>query len=183
MGTKGGEVLEFSHPLVGWVRIEGTAKGVARLSFGDAPSKRDQAASTDVSGLLEDARRQLVEYFDGVRKSFEVDIDLTGVTPFQAKVYDVLVQVPHGSIVSYSALADLAEFPPEATRAVAGAMAANRVPVLIPCHRVVRVDSRLGGFSGGLHRKVALLRLEGVDVGGVADRATVSAETLSLPFA
>jgi len=110
-----------------------------------------------------------------------VQLDLSGATDFQRQIYERLLEIPHGRVVSYGDLADeLGE--PGAARAVGQAVGANPLPVVIPCHRVVRSDRRLGGFSGGLKRKVALLRLEGVHVDGPRPTSKVQPEVLQLPL-
>ncbi|MBC3179832.1 methylated-DNA--[protein]-cysteine S-methyltransferase [Corynebacterium lujinxingii] len=109
------------------------------------------------------ASRQLREYFAGERRQFDLPLDLSGVTPFRAEVLRALMQVPYGETTTYAGLARAVDNP-KAVRAVGSACATNPLPILIPCHRVLRADGQLGGYRGGEAAKRFLLRLEGIDV-------------------
>lgn len=110
-------------------------------------------------GKSDQLKQELVEYFAGSRHEFEVELKLAG-SPFQRAVWQALLQVPYGRTVTYSALA--AEIgKPRASRAVGNAMAANPLPIVIPCHRVTAAGGKLGGYSGGVEKKRFLLSLEG----------------------
>lgn len=108
---------------------------------------------------LSPVRRQLDEYFAGERREFELALDPLG-TAFQQRVWHALLTIGYGKIVSYRRLAELIGSP-AATRAVGRANGANRIPIVIPCHRVIASDGSLGGYSGGLDIKARLLALEG----------------------
>lgn len=112
-----------------------------------------------LSRLAEDAKRQILEYEGGILKEFSLPLKLEG-TAFQMSVWESLRKVGYGEVVSYSELAGMAGRP-RAVRAAASACAANRIPIFVPCHRVVRSDGSLGGFSCGAELKVLLLNLEG----------------------
>lgn len=112
--------------------------------------------------LIDDAFRELEEYLEGRRKEFTVPVKLQG-TDFQVKVWQTLKQIPFGQTVSYGKLAEMSGYP-GAARAVGGAMRENRIPVFIPCHRVITSDGKLGGYSCGLDMKKKLLQLEGVSL-------------------
>lgn len=122
---------------------------------------------------------QLEEYFARGRAVFEVPLDLEAVTEFQRSVYDELLKVGHGRLTTYGELAE-AVGRTELARAVGQAVGANPIPIVIPCHRVVAADGRLGGFSGGLSAKVALLAIENVHVDGVSETSRVHPEELRL---
>ena len=107
--------------------------------------------------------QQLREYLAGERKKFDLPLDLSGVTPFRAEVLRELSKVPYGETTTYSELARTVGNP-KAVRAVGSACATNPLPILIPCHRVLRADGSLGGYRGGEAAKRFLLRLEGIDV-------------------
>jgi len=111
------------------------------------------------STFLQEARGQLCGYFSGERHAFDLPLDLFG-TPFQKNVWQALLSIPYGQTRSYSQVA-VAVGRPQATRAVGGAIGSNPLPIVIPCHRVIRSNGSLGGFGGGLEIKAALLRLEG----------------------
>ena len=100
-------------------------------------------------------------YFKNSSKKISEDlIDWTPYTEFQRKVYKTLLKVPAGDVISYSKLAKLAGFN-NASRAVGSAMKKNKIPIIIPCHRVIRSDGSLGYYSGGIKWKRALLKHEG----------------------
>ena len=105
--------------------------------------------------------RELREYFAGKRTEFTVPVDLSAVPPFTRKVLTALLRGPHGETTTYGALARRVG-KPGAARAVGQAVGSNPVPVIVPCHRVLAANGRLGGFSLGLPVKEALLRLEGI---------------------
>jgi O-6-methylguanine DNA methyltransferase len=110
--------------------------------------------------LLGPATRQLREYFAGRRDSFDVPVDLSGLTAFGTAVLEATAAVPFGQLDTYQGIAErIAK--PGATRAVGNALGRNPVPVIVPCHRIVRSDHSLGGYTGGLHIKEHLLALEG----------------------
>lgn len=100
---------------------------------------------------------ELEEYFNLKRKKFTVQIDPTG-TPFQKKVWSTLQKIPYGKTISYK---ELAEKSGSVARAVGQANAANPIPIIIPCHRVINFSGKLGGYSCGLEIKEKLLELEG----------------------
>ena len=111
------------------------------------------------SAILEATCRQLKEYFAGDRKTFDLPLLFAG-TPFQEKVWQLLLEIPHGRTVSYGELAARMGRP-RAVRAVAAANAANAISIIVPCHRVVAGGGGLGGYAGGTDAKRLLLGLEG----------------------
>lgn len=106
------------------------------------------------------AREQVLEYLAGTRRSFDLDLDLSCGTAFQRSVWRVLETIPFGGTRSYGWVARRAGMP-GAARAVGQANAANPLPIVIPCHRVIAAGGALGGYSGGLTLKRRLLALEG----------------------
>lgn len=133
-------------------RWEGAERGLVRR-FGTLEL-------AGANGESENARARFSAYLDGdlgALSSIEVD---PGGTPFQARVWQRLREIPCGETLSYGALAG-AIGAPTATRAVAGANAQNPVAIVIPCHRVIAKDGRLWGYAGGLPRKQWLLTHEG----------------------
>ncbi len=115
-----------------------------------------------VTGENREAVRQLTEYLAGVRRAFDLPLDLHG-TPFQIEVWNELLHVPYGRTISYSELAARVGRP-RAARAVGAAVRANPIPIIVPCHRVIGKDGALVGFGGGLDLKQRLLSLEGVSL-------------------
>lgn len=112
-------------------------------------------ARNEVIGLAE---HQLGQYFRGERRRFDIPLELAG-TPFQETVWRALLEIPYGATESYAELARRIGRP-TAVRAVARSNGDNRIPIIIPCHRVIGADGRLTGYGGGLWRKQRLLELE-----------------------
>jgi len=111
------------------------------------------------SELLAEARRQLAEYFDHRRTTFDLPLDLQG-TPFQLQVWKQLTRIPYGSTTSYGNIAkELGN--PTGSRAVGAANGRNPVAIVVPCHRVIGSKGDLTGFGGGMARKEWLLKHEG----------------------
>lgn len=108
---------------------------------------------------FDDVRRQLEEYFDGRRLVFRLPLDLEQGTPFQREVWQALLNIPYGETVTYKDVAQEIGRP-SAARAVGAAVAANPLPIVIPCHRVVSSSGEMGGFSAGTEVKAKLLELE-----------------------
>jgi len=136
-------------------RIEATERGVARLH----PGRGDHGASARARGLAERARQELREYLAGRRTFFTVPVDLEGIGDFQARVLAEASQIQFGDVDSYAALARRVGHP-RAARAVGNALGANPVPVIVPCHRIVRGDGTWGHYAFGGAMKTQLLRLE-----------------------
>ena len=103
--------------------------------------------------------QQLDEYFSGQRTTFDMKTDLSATTDFRRAVLEHLVTIPYGETRTYTQVAE-AVGRPRAVRAVGSACATNPVPIVIPCHRVLRSDGSLGGYAGGLDMKRTLLELE-----------------------
>jgi methylated-DNA-[protein]-cysteine S-methyltransferase len=114
------------------------------------------------NSVLVAATRQLGEYFTGKRRDFSVPVSLAG-TPFQNSVWTALTQIPFGAVRSYGDVG-MTTGRSTAGRAVGGAVGANPVPIIIPCHRVLASDGRITGYSGGngIPTKVWLLDHEGI---------------------
>lgn len=109
---------------------------------------------------LAPAEDQLVEYFDARRTRFELPVDLGGSTSFQRAVLEAASGLGFGEVATYTDIARRIGRP-KASRAVGNALGSNPVAIIVPCHRVVRADGSLGGYTGGLEYKEALLRIEG----------------------
>jgi len=131
-------------------RVEFTNQGIAALQL---------RAGRPAPRVARPLTRQFQRYAAGEPVKFRVRLDLTGATPFQRRVWQVLRTIPFGETRSYAWVARRIG-QPQAARAVGAACGANPVPIIIPCHRVVASDGSLGGFSGGLRWKKRLLALE-----------------------
>jgi len=140
----------FESPL-GWITLKSTSAEITEIAFSKSKSK-------DNSPVLDRAKQELLEYFTGKRTDFSVPIHPQG-TPFQKKVWNRLRRVRYGKVLTYGQLA-IAIGHPKSSRAVGNALGKNPIPVILPCHRVVRRNSGLGGFSSGIAKKKWLLNLE-----------------------
>ena len=145
-------VTTIETPL-GVMRAEADENALVLLEFDAAP-----VGESTSNAILEKIRAELTEYFAGKRNDFTVEMSPAG-TEFQKRVWAELRRIPHGKTISYEELAHRIG-KPTAQRAVAQANGANPICILIPCHRVIAKNGRLGGYSSGLERKRFLLGLE-----------------------
>jgi len=146
----------WRSPLGWWLTIEATDLGVVGITFGEQ-GPAQTAVSALSRGHLEAARAALAEYFHGKPPHLPA-LDLRG-SDFQRQVWRALLEIPWGEVRTYGELA-AALGRPGAARAVGAANGQNPVAILVPCHRVVAVGGRLGGYSGGLEVKRQLLAHE-----------------------
>ena len=162
-------VHKFNTP-IGWIRVAATEKGLALITLGkggkaqfDVAIDRDFGDYQFLSGgaLNKRAEKQIKGYLAGRLKKFNLPLDLKG-TPFQIEALKKVASIPYGRVRTYGKIAS-AIGKPKASRAVGSANAKNRLPLVIPCHRVVATDG-LGGYGGGIGLKRRLLALEGVDM-------------------
>ena len=143
--------IAFLQTPLGWARIEGDAEGLVSISVLEESPEHTEVTPE----VLEDAVYQLREYFEGSRKSFDLQLN-PGGSPFQKEVWKLLLDIPYGKTISYLELSRRFG-DTKAIRAVAAANGKNPLWVVIPCHRVVGSDGSLTGYAGGLHRKKWLL--------------------------
>jgi len=163
-------------PITVWV----SPTGLRRIEFGALPRGHHTDPQETWPPLLRKAVIQLEEYFDKKRTTFDLPLDFSDtLTDFQRDVYDALLKIEYGHVASYGQIAREVGKPDQA-RAVGQAVGANPLPIVVPCHRVVASDRSLTGFGGGLRAKVALLKLEGVDVDGVKASSKVHPEVIPL---
>ena len=123
--------------------------------------KDSLSKSEAAQALLIEAIKQLDEYFKGKRQNFDLPLDTGLGTPFQQRVWQALQDINHGETISYATLAKNVDNP-KGFRAVANANGKNPFSIIIPCHRVIASDGKLGGYTGGLDKKEYLLALEGI---------------------
>lgn len=180
---------QISDIPVGPLRVWVTENGVRRIDFCSEPSAAlgqvlaGEALSPEPAPPhLEATTSQLREYMDRRRRTFDVPLDLSQVTRFQFRVYERLLLIPYGSVVTYGEVATEIGEEPRKARAVGRAIGANPIVIVVPCHRVVAADGRLTGFGGGTSRKAALLRLEGIYVDGTRPSSRVQPEIIRLPI-
>jgi methylated-DNA-[protein]-cysteine S-methyltransferase len=159
---------------VGLLLVAATERGLCRISFDPEPEREAEALARAFGARvlhsprpLTRTRRELDEYFEGRRRSFDLSVDLGPVPAFQRSVLEQLERVPYGHVETYGGLAARLGRP-RAARAVGGALNRNPVPIVVPCHRVVGATGSLVGYGGGLERKEQLLALEGALLGGAS---------------
>ena len=160
------QTTRFDSP-IGELTLASTEKGLAYLGLprangrGFAGWHRRHAQKEEVadgSELNRCAMGQVMEFLDGKRQSFDLELDLRA-TPFQLSVYQVLDEIPYGEAISYAEVARRLGRP-SAVRAVGAANGSNPIPLIVPCHRVVAADGQLHGYAGGVDLKARLLAME-----------------------
>jgi len=152
---------------LGTLVLAATDRGLVRIAYADAgvdPVLEDLARRVsprvlELPGRLDEARRQLEQYFAARRRTFDVGLDLRLAHGFRRRVLEAARAIPYAGVATYGQVAAGAGVP-RAARAAGTALGANPIPIVIPCHRVVRAGGVVGEYTGGRHRKEALLRLE-----------------------
>jgi len=150
----------------GWVGIASSPTGLLALTLPQPTQERALQPLLERWGeeqlyddVLDGLKRKLQHYFDGQRVLFDEPLDLRAATAFHRQVWSAVRDIPYGETRSYGQIARQAGSP-GAARAVGQAMAANPVPIVVPCHRVIGSDGNLCGFGGGLDLKRRLLEME-----------------------
>ena len=152
--------------------LAATPRGIVRIGF--LHTENEDAVVGELSerlsprvlyapARLDDARRQLEEYFEGDRRRFKLRTDRSLIHGFARAVLARTAQIPYGSYLTYGEVAAEAGSP-RAHRAAGNALAHNPIPIVIPCHRVLRSGGAIGNYGGGPEMKAALLRLEGANL-------------------
>ncbi|HUP98925.1 MAG TPA: methylated-DNA--[protein]-cysteine S-methyltransferase [Aeromicrobium sp.] len=139
---------------VGGLRLHAHAGLLTAVDFDASP--RGERVPDE---LLDEAERQLAEYFVGQRTEFDLPLASEG-SEFQKKVWAELQRIPFGETATYGQIAHRLGYEPVIARAVGVANASNRLPIVVPCHRVIGSDGKLTGYAGGIARKQFLLDLE-----------------------
>jgi len=155
--------IGFVETWIGRVYVVVSRGDVTLVSLVDEPEILEGARSNSTDPVLREALRQLDEYFRGSRRSFVLPVRPVG-TPFQLRVWRASSAIRYGETRTYAEVARSIGVPSGA-RAVGSALSANPLPVLIPCHRVVRSDGGAGGYSPHPRLKVMLLRFEAENAG------------------
>ncbi len=164
---KGGEGAEIRYMIseckLGFLIVAETDHGVCALSIGDSEeqlvdSLKREFPKADIksSDSVKERFNAVLGYFDG--QLLNLPLDVQG-TDFQKRVWSALRTIPYGEVRTYQEVADMIDMP-KAYRAVANACASNPVPLVVPCHRVVRKDDGIGGYALGIWRKEYLLKME-----------------------
>jgi len=160
-------IATLGSPL-GDLLIAVTPKGLVRIAYPDEDNDdviRELATHLsprlmESAAMTGETRRELDEYFEGRRRRFDQGIDWRLIKGFARRTLRAVSRVPFGAQTTYGALAARIGSP-DAARAVGNALGTNPIPIVIPCHRVLRAHGGLGGYSGGIERKRYLLDLEG----------------------
>ncbi len=145
-----------------------TKRGLVRLAFPEESTdsvleriaRRLSPRIVEAAAPLDPVRRELEDYFTGRRRTFDLSLDWSLIGPFGRRVLGVTSEIPYGGVLSYAEVAAEAGSP-RGSRAAGNALGSNPIPIVIPCHRVLRSGGALGGYGGGLERKRWLLELEG----------------------
>lgn len=158
---------------VGTLLTATTGRGLVRVAYVDfnggvdaileSLSDRLSPRILESPARLDEVRRELDEYFGGRRRDFDLDIDWSLVGPFGRRILRATAAIPFGDTLTYQQVAAKAGSP-KGSRAAGNALGANPMPIVIPCHRVLRSGGGLGGYTGGIHRKQLLLGIEGHEV-------------------
>jgi methylated-DNA-[protein]-cysteine S-methyltransferase len=157
---------------VGRLLLAVTRRGLVRIAYLDGEEHADRVLEDLADHIsprvlaaparLDETRRELEEFFAGGRQRFGLALDWSLIRPgFGRRVLQATSRIPYGSVSSYKLVAGEAGSP-RAYRAAGTALSGNPIPIVVPCHRVLHSDGGLGGYTGGLDRKTALLSLEGV---------------------
>ncbi len=167
--TKELKYITFNTDM-GWVGLVASVKGLLNSTL---PQRSAQEAlqllgdsvnqATWSPRLFDDLVKRLKVYFSGHKATFSDELDLSGATLFQREVWEITRLIPYGETRSYLWVAEQIKRP-GAARAVGQALGRNPLPVIVPCHRVVASDGKLGGFSGGVEMKRHLLYLEASNI-------------------
>jgi methylated-DNA-[protein]-cysteine S-methyltransferase len=160
---------------VGTLVLAATRRGLVRVAYADDEGGVEATLSALARSIsprvlaaprrLDAARRELDEYFAGARDRFEMPLDWQLTRGFGRRVLRSTARIPYGSVSSYARVAAAAGSP-RGSRAAGNALGANPLPIIVPCHRVLHAGGGLGGYTGGVERKVTLLAIEGAVMSG-----------------
>jgi len=173
MANEQWDMLSFEH---GCLAVVARGDRLVRICFACSADEISAAIKTSYPDakqsrqpLTTECLKQLREYFLGKRRVFDVPLGDDSLTPFACRVHQALLKVPYGSVVSYGQLAAMAGSP-KAARAVGRVMSSNPFPLIVPCHRVVNADGRIGQYSAaqGTKTKVWLIEFERERAGGTS---------------
>jgi len=142
----------FVPEVLGGLTLTAGEIGLRGIRFGKL------SGISETNAVLDEAAKQITEYFAGNREQFDLPLELEG-SEFQLAVWNALLTVPYGETRSYRDMAVLVNRP-KGFQAIGQANTTNPIPIVVPCHRVINADGSMGGYGGGLERKRALLTLE-----------------------
>jgi methylated-DNA-[protein]-cysteine S-methyltransferase len=155
---------------VGDLLVAVTPRGLIRIAYNagettdialEELARRVSPRVLEAPAALDDVRRELDEYFEGKRTGFDIPVDWRLHDGFSRRVLRATARIPYGKLLTYGQVAAKAGSP-RGHRAAGNALGSNRIPIVVPCHRVIRTGGQIGGYTGGMERKEYLLELEGV---------------------
>lgn len=148
----------FFESGLGSVRIIANEKGITRIDFAEPDTQQTCPPNTATQQHLQNAKQQLLEYFSGNRKTFDLTLNPAG-TPFQKQVWAALNTIAFGETCTYKDIA-IQVNRPKGSQAIGQANGKNPISIVVPCHRVIGSNGKLTGYAGGLNRKARLLEWE-----------------------
>lgn len=159
---KGVSFLENQY--LGLIVIVEEKDGISEIKFlrNEKEEVKKYYSSIPESRLTKKCKKQLEEYFFKMRKKFDIKLDIIG-TAFQVKAWEALLKIPYGKTISYLEEAKMIGNE-KAVRAIGGANGKNKIPIIIPCHRVIGKNGKLVGYTGGIDIKEYLLNLEKTNI-------------------
>ena len=146
--------IKYNSPF-GVITIQAKSEAISRVYL---PNEEPDIPENP-NELLEKAKTQFIEYFEGKRQTFDLPLTFDGCTDFMKSVYLELLKVPHGKTASYKYIAERINCP-KGYRAVGLANNRNPLSIIVPCHRIIGSDCKLVGYGGGIDFKIKLLNLE-----------------------
>ncbi|HHY77640.1 MAG TPA: methylated-DNA--[protein]-cysteine S-methyltransferase [Clostridiales bacterium] len=152
--------ISYMDSPIGRICLQSSGKGLTAVNF-DKNDKQSGEFEEKEDEHIKKAKKELAEYFEGKRKTFSVKLDLQG-TEFQKKVWNKLLQIPYGELRTYSQIAESLGGK-QYSRAVGSANKANPIPIIVPCHRVIRMGRMISNYSGGLDVQRKLFEIEGIE--------------------
>ncbi len=148
--------IGYLESAIGVLEIICTQTKLEEINFVENKGKDEE------NELLKQTKKQLIDYFNGTRTTFDIPLLLNG-TDFQIQVWQELQKIPYGKTVSYKQIAENIGNP-KAVRAVGSANGKNKIPIVIPCHRVIANNGKLAGYAGVTWRKEKLLEIEKISL-------------------
>lgn len=152
--------ISYMDSPIGKIYLKSSGKGLCSISIGKEENRETNKFEEKDDEHIKLAKEELFEYFEGRLKNFSVKLDLKG-TDFQKKVWEKLLEIPYGELRTYAQIAETIGGK-EYSRAVGTANKANPIPIIVPCHRVIRIGRRISNYSGGLDVQRKLFDVEGI---------------------
>lgn len=156
--------ISYMDSPIGRICLKSSGKGLMAINFNKDEESLCECEEKEDEHIRQ-AKKELEEYFEGKLKAFTVKLDLQG-TEFQKKVWNKLLEIPYGELRTYAQIAESLGGK-KYSRAVGSANKANSIPIIVPCHRVIRMGRRISNYSGGLDVQRKLFKIEGIEYGNI----------------